>query len=399
MTVLDWAIVAFTIALGPLGLPPGADRRNADPDRLRGRGVRRAAGSAPLVLYQGSASPYAPLCAALGALRRRRARRGHAGEPRSRTALAGDPRQRRAAPRRRGRWRGPDRLGRAGAGLGLRRGGSCTHRGPHSYAPTSRSSVILRSLNEVLPPSGPVLQRARPGRPGAVDHRAGGTGAAPDPAIATDPDVLERAAARWCGCSAPPAGSASRARAGRCGPGLIVTNAHVVAGADDTTVTTPGRGRARRDAASTTTPRTTWRCCGSAPTCRPCRSPTSASSGAGGGGARLPGERALLGRAGPPRRDPRHDQRGLLRARADRPHDHLPARQRPQRQLRWAAGRRSRQRPSASSSPPPPPARPAASRSRPRRSSKQPRRGPRRRSDDRSLHRLSDCRKPITYVQ
>ena len=69
----------------------------------------------------------------------------------------------------------------------------------------------------------------------------------PDAASVDDPDVRGRPATRPCACSAPPAGSGSRARAGSAAPGLVVTNAHVVAGEDDTTVSLEDGTRARRD--------------------------------------------------------------------------------------------------------------------------------------------------------
>ena len=53
---------------GPLGLPAGADRRRAHPGRVRASAPSPAAGSRRCCSTQGSSSPYAPLCAALGAL-------------------------------------------------------------------------------------------------------------------------------------------------------------------------------------------------------------------------------------------------------------------------------------------------------------------------------------------
>src|SRR5882757_9464053 len=67
MTVLDWAIVAFTLALGLWGYRQGLI---VGALTLVGFGVGAFAGSriGPLLLSQGAESPYAPLCAALGAL-------------------------------------------------------------------------------------------------------------------------------------------------------------------------------------------------------------------------------------------------------------------------------------------------------------------------------------------
>jgi S1-C subfamily serine protease len=102
-----------------------------------------------------------------------------------------------------------------------------------------QESLILRSLNEVLPPSGPVLNALD-----RVDPAPSVTGPAapvarPDPAIATDPEVLAASGAvvrvlgTACGLGVEGSGWAVE-------PGLIVTNAHVIAGSSDTTVTTQG---------------------------------------------------------------------------------------------------------------------------------------------------------------
>src|ERR1700712_3384724 len=67
MTVLDWAIVAFTLALGLWGYRQGLI---VGALTLTGFAIGAFAGSrlGPLLLSQGSDSPYAPLCGALGAL-------------------------------------------------------------------------------------------------------------------------------------------------------------------------------------------------------------------------------------------------------------------------------------------------------------------------------------------
>jgi S1-C subfamily serine protease len=98
-------------------------------------------------------------------------------------------------------------------------------------------SLILRSLDRILPPSRSVLEALRridpapsiPGRATAV--------APPDPAIAADPDVLRasrsvvRVLGTACGLGVEGSGWAAA-------PGLIVTNAHVLAGVHDASVTT-----------------------------------------------------------------------------------------------------------------------------------------------------------------
>jgi S1-C subfamily serine protease len=102
-------------------------------------------------------------------------------------------------------------------------------------------STILATLNDALPPSGPllnVLRRIdlRPQVPGP-EARVG----RPDRGILGDPDIRRAAASavRVLGtaCGLRVAGSGWVA-----GPELVVTNAHVVAGQDDTMVQPEGAG-------------------------------------------------------------------------------------------------------------------------------------------------------------
>ena len=107
--------------------------------------------------------------------------------------------------------------------------------------PIQRSSVLTR-LNEALPPSGPLLQALARFDP-FPDITGPDPGvSAPDSAIARDPEV--RAAGRSvvrvlgtaCGLGVQGSGWVA-------GDGVVVTNAHVVAGQDDTTVQLGGQGQ------------------------------------------------------------------------------------------------------------------------------------------------------------
>jgi S1-C subfamily serine protease len=97
--------------------------------------------------------------------------------------------------------------------------------------------VILQQLDQVLPPSGGVLNVLD-----RVDPAPSISGPAtptkpPNPEIAADPAILHaggsvvRVLSTACGLGIEGSGWAVQ-------PNLIVTNAHVIAGADDTTVTT-----------------------------------------------------------------------------------------------------------------------------------------------------------------
>ncbi|MFL5871087.1 MAG: MarP family serine protease [Solirubrobacterales bacterium] len=104
---------------------------------------------------------------------------------------------------------------------------------------TVQESTILAALNDVLPPSGPLLHVLRRVDPTPPVRGPNANVAPPDAAIANDPDVghAAQSTVRVLGtaCGLGVAGSGWVA-----GPGLVVTNAHVVAGEDDTTVTPEG---------------------------------------------------------------------------------------------------------------------------------------------------------------
>ncbi len=100
-------------------------------------------------------------------------------------------------------------------------------------------SRILAALNEAMPPSGPLLNVLRRVDPSPPVRGPDADVAAPDGASARDPEV--QAAARSgvrvlgtaCGLGVQGSGWVAA-------PELVVTNAHVVAGEDDTTVVSDG---------------------------------------------------------------------------------------------------------------------------------------------------------------
>ena len=102
-------------------------------------------------------------------------------------------------------------------------------------------SVILRKLNAVLPPSGTILKALARFDPFPQIRGPRADVRPPNSAIARDPDV--KAAGRSvvkvlgtaCGLGVEGSGWVGR-------PGVVVTNAHVVAGQDDTTVQLGGEG-------------------------------------------------------------------------------------------------------------------------------------------------------------
>lgn len=234
VTVLDWAIVAFTIALGLWGYRQGLI---VGALTLIGFGLGAFAGSriGPLLLSQGSESPYAPLCAALGALL--------AGALAAvtvesfalglRAKIISRPSLHRA-----------DGAGGAALIAAVALGIAWVFGAVALHAPATerlrvdvQDSFILSNLNKVLPPTGPVLNALDRVDPAPSVLGPTAPVAPPSATIATDPDVLRagrsvvRVLSTACGLGIEGSGWSVA-------PGLIVTNAHVIAGADDTTVTT-----------------------------------------------------------------------------------------------------------------------------------------------------------------
>ena len=109
-----------------------------------------------------------------------------------------------------------------------------------------QQSTILRALNERLPPSGPILQALARFDPFPRIDGPRPDVAPPNSKLARDPQVREAGASvvrvlgTACGLGVQGSGWIA-------GDGVVVTNAHVVAGQDDTTVQLRGEG-ARIDA-------------------------------------------------------------------------------------------------------------------------------------------------------
>jgi S1-C subfamily serine protease len=102
-----------------------------------------------------------------------------------------------------------------------------------------QQSAILGALNDVMPPSGPLLNVLRrvdptpPVRGPDADVPAPEHGVVEDPHIRAAGDSTVRVLGTACGLGVAGSGWVAE-------PGIVVTNAHVVAGADDTTVSTEG---------------------------------------------------------------------------------------------------------------------------------------------------------------
>jgi S1-C subfamily serine protease len=234
VTVLDWAILAFTLALALWGYRQGLI---VGALTLLGFGVGAFAGSriGPLLLTKGSHSPYAPLCAALGALL--------IGALMAVTVESFALGLREKIVRR-PFLNAADGAGGAALIASVALGLAWVFGAVLLHAPSTarlradiQQSLILRSLNDVLPPSGPLLNALDRVDPAPTVLGPAAPVAAPNAKIASDPDVLNagdsvvRVLSTACGLGIEGSGWAVE-------PEIVVTNAHVVAGSDDTTVTT-----------------------------------------------------------------------------------------------------------------------------------------------------------------
>ena len=100
-----------------------------------------------------------------------------------------------------------------------------------------QESAVLNGLNDVLPPSGPLLHVLRRVDPSQIVRGPDADVGPPDPKVVDDPriraagDSTVKVLGTACGLGVEGSGWVA-------GPELVVTNAHVVAGEDDTTVTT-----------------------------------------------------------------------------------------------------------------------------------------------------------------
>ena len=258
MTGLDWIIVGLVLLLALFGWAQGFIS-----------GVLAFAGLAlgaylgtrigPLLLPDGSRSPWAPAFGLLGALIVGAVLAGlfeAFGAP-VRRALAAMP----------GFAAADGALGAvlvAVAGLGVVwiLGALAVQSSNYRMRQEVQRSAILQRLNTILPPSGSLLNSLRALDPFPRIDGPDARVARPRAGIARDPDVQEAAASvvkvlgTACGLGVEGSGWVA-------GDGLVVTNAHVVAGERDTQVLLGGREPGRSAQAVHFDPATTSRSSGS----------------------------------------------------------------------------------------------------------------------------------------
>jgi hypothetical protein len=236
VTALDWIIVVFTGLMAIWGYSQGLIVGALSLLGFAG-GALLGSRLGPLLLEEGSQSPYAPLFALVGALL-------IGGILASSFELLGFHLRHRLGDR----LGLVDGLGGAllvgclGLGLAWIGGAVALHTpGATELREPIQQSAILRELNERLPPSGPILQALARFDPFPQIEGPRPNVAPPNSKIARDPEVRAAGASvvkvlgTACGLGVQGSGWVAR-------DGLVVTNAHVVAGQDDTTVQLRGEG-------------------------------------------------------------------------------------------------------------------------------------------------------------
>ena len=236
VTGLDWLILVFVLVMGFWGYQQGL---LVGALSLAGFALGAFAGSrlGPALLPDGSESPYAPALALAG---------GFLIGGIAAVSLEGVAHALRARILRRDRMVLVDAAGGAlllaalGLGLAWLFGAVALNTpGAKDLRQAVQRSAILRALNDTFPPSGDllnILNRIDPRV--AINGPSPGVGP-PDSRLAQDPDVAgdEESVVKVLGtaCGLGVEGSGWVAA-----PGLVVTNAHVIAGEEDTTVTPSG---------------------------------------------------------------------------------------------------------------------------------------------------------------
>lgn len=230
MTGLDWLILAFALLMGLWGYQQGLIVGFFS---LAGfvLGAFLGARLAPALLADGAESPYAPITALAGA------------------ALVGGIvaiSLEGVAHALRGRIltrRGSVVIDAAGGALLLAALGialawlfgvvALNAPGASSLRKSVQRSLILRTLNDAVPPSGFILNTLNRIDPGGAISGPDPAVGAPDSKLARDPDIrgaadsVVRVTGTACGLGVEGSGWVAA-------PGLVVTNAHVVAGQEDT---------------------------------------------------------------------------------------------------------------------------------------------------------------------
>ena len=235
MTTLDWIFVAFVALMALWGYAQGL---LASALALAGFVAGAFAGSrlAPLLLSEGTHSPYGPLVALTGGLFL-----GTVGALLGgRLGVAAKDRIRNRPGRALDDVAGAALLAALGLGL-IWIGAAAVRQTPElrEWRADIQSSAILERLDDNLPPTGPLLNSIARFDPFPKVNGPEAAVRRPNARILRDPDVqaaqasVVRVLGSACGLAIEGSGWVVR-------PGVVVTNAHVVAGEDDTTAQADG---------------------------------------------------------------------------------------------------------------------------------------------------------------
>jgi uncharacterized membrane protein required for colicin V production len=235
MTAIDWIIVAFTVLMGTWGYSQGLLVGASSLGGFVGGGFLGSR-LGPVLLEDGSRSPYAPVFALIGAFL-------IGGVLASIFETVGYQLRRRV----RGRFGAVDRaagavlLACAGLGVAWMSGAIALQTpGAREYRRDIQRSAILSRLNELFPPRSVLNALARFDPFPSIEGPAPRV-PPPSSRIARDPEV-RRAAASTVKILGTACGLGVEGSGWIAADGVVVTNAHVVAGQDDTTVQLGGQG-------------------------------------------------------------------------------------------------------------------------------------------------------------
>lgn len=236
VTAIDWIIVGFTLLMALWGYAQGLIVGALSLLGFAG-GAVVGARLGPLLLEEGSRSPYAPLFALTGALL-------VGGIVASGLELLGFHLRGKLGER----VGLLDGLGGAvliaclGLAIAWVLGAVALQTpGARELRRDIQRSKILQALNATLPPSGPILNALARFDPFPEIDGPAPDVARPNSRIARDPDV-RRAAGSVVRVLGTACGLGVQGSGWIAGDGIVVTNAHVVAGQDDTTVQVEGEG-------------------------------------------------------------------------------------------------------------------------------------------------------------
>lgn len=234
MTAIDWGIACFTFFLALWGFRQGLIVGALG---LGGLAIGAVLGSrlAPVILEDGSGSAYAPMIALLGAIL--------IGSMTLALAVTAGEKIRRAAIRG-PFWQVIDGIGGAlliaavALGIVWVLGAVVLYTpGVEGLRKDAQKSILLGGINQLMPPSGPLIQALHRIDPVPKIARSPGEIAVPDSG-AGSAEAIRAASASVVKVAGTACGVGVMGSGWVIAPGTVVTNAHVVAGQTDTRIET-----------------------------------------------------------------------------------------------------------------------------------------------------------------